>query len=368
MLFSQAQAADGAGTLRVALIGYGLAGSVFHAPLIAAIAGMSVAAIVTGSSARQQQAREDYPAAAILSTVETLWSQASHYDLVVVATPNRTHVPLGMAALHAGLPVVIDKPLAASVADAQQLLTLSKQTGKLLTVFQNRRWDNDFLTVRQLLADDLPGRVTRLESRYDRYRAEPRAGVWRESAAVEDAGGLLYDLGSHLIDQAVQLFGPPQQVYAEVERQRSGVLVDDDTFVALTCEHGVHVHLWMSVVARRAGPRFRVSGLRGTYEKWGLDPQEDALRAGKRPGDPEWGKEPRDQWGRLSTDVGGVHLDGAVETLNGSYERYYTLVREALVTGGPAPVDPGDALLTLRIIAAAQQSAQQKQTVNISQR
>lgn len=364
---SSTQAAHGADPLRVALIGYGLAGSVFHAPLIAATAGMRVAAIVTGSPVRQQQARQDVPAAEILPDAETLWSQASHYDLVVIATPNRTHVPLGMAALLAGLPVVIDKPLAASVADAEQLLAASQQTGKMLTVFQNRRWDNDFLTIRQLLAADLLGRVTRFESRYDRYRAEPRAGVWRESAAVEDAGGLLYDLGSHIIDQAIQLFGRPQQVYAEMERQRPGAQVDDDTFVALTFAHGLHAHLWMSVVARRAGPRFRVSGLRGTYEKWGLDPQEDALRVGRRPGDPLWGKEPREQWGSLSTDVGGIHFDGAVETLDGSYERFYTLLREALVTGGPPPVDPGDALLTLRVIEAAQESARQRSTVVIPQ-
>ncbi len=365
---SSTQATIGAETLRVALLGYGLAGSVFHAPLIAATPGMSVAAIVTGTPARQQQARQDFPAAAIFPDAQTLWSQASHYDLAVIATPNRTHVPLGSAALHAGLPVVIDKPLAASVTDAEHLITLSQQVGKLLTVFQNRRWDNDFLTVRQLMADGLLGRVTRFESRYERYRAEPRAGVWRESAAVEDAGGLLYDLGSHLIDQAVQLFGPPQQVYAEMARQRPGAQVDDDTFVALTFEQGVHAHLWMSAVARRAGPRFRVSGLRGTYEKWGLDPQEEALRVGKRPGEPDWGKEPREQWGSIATDVGDIHLDGAVETLNGSYERYYALLREALLTGGPAPVDPGDALLTLRIIEAAQQSARQRQTVNIAQR
>jgi scyllo-inositol 2-dehydrogenase (NADP+) len=365
---SSTQTEHGVETLRVALIGYGLAGSVFHAPLIAATAGMSVAAIVTNSPARQQQARQDFPAAEILPDAAMLWSQASRYDLAVVATPNRTHVPLGIAALHAGLPVVIDKPLAASVADAEQLITLSQQTGKLLTVFQNRRWDNDFLTVRQLLADGLLGRVTRFESRFDRYRAEPRTGVWRESAAVGDAGGLLYDLGSHLIDQAVQLFGPPLQVYAEMERQRPDAHVDDDTFVALTFEHGVHAHLWMSVVARRAGPRFRVSGLHGTYEKWGLDPQEEALSTGKRPGDPAWGKESREQWGRLSTDVGGIHIDGAVETLNGSYERYYALLREALVAGGPAPVDPGDALLTLQIIEAAQESARQNRPVNILQR
>jgi len=353
-------------SIRVALIGYGLAGSVFHAPLISTTPGMSVAAIVTGSSARQQQVRHDFPAAEILPAVDALWSQSARYDLVVVAAANRAHVPLGLAALNAGLPVVIDKPIAATAAQAEQLIAASKKTGKLLTVFQNRRLDNDFLTVRQLLADGLLGPITRFTSHYDRYRAMPRADAWRESAAPEDAGGLLYDLGSHLIDQATQLFGRPLQVYAEVERQRPGAQVDDDTFVALTFPHGIHAHLSMSVVARIAGARFRINGLRGTYEKWGLDPQEDALKAGMRPGDPAWGKEPRQQWGRLSTDVGGVHIDGAVETLTGSYESFYHLLRDALVTGGPPPVDPADAALTLHIIEAAQQSARSRNTVALS--
>lgn len=352
--------------IRVALIGYGLAGSVFHAPLISTTPGMSVAAIVTGSPARQQQARHDFPEAELLPMVDALWSQSARYDLVVVAAANRAHVPLGLAALNAGLPVVIDKPVAVTAAQAEQLIAVSKETGKLLTVFQNRRWDNDFLTVRQLLADGLLGPVTRFVSHYDRYRAAPRAGAWRESAAPEDAGGLLYDLGSHLIDQATQLFGRPLQVYAEAERQRPGAQVDDDTFVALTFSHGIHAHLSMSVVARIAGARFRINGLRGTYEKWGLDPQEDALKAGMRPGHADWGKEPRQQWGRLSTDAGGVHIDGAVETLTGSYESFYHLLRDALVTGGPPPVDPADAALTLRIIEAAQHSAQSGNIVALS--
>ena len=352
-------------TLRVALIGYGLAGSVFHAPLIAATPGMSVAAIVTGSPTRQQQARQDFPAAEILTGADALWSQPARYDLVVIAAPNRAHVPLGLTALNAGLPVVIDKPMAATAAEAEQLIAASKKTGKLLTVFQNRRWDNDFLTVRQILADELLGPITRFASHYDRYRAAPRADAWRESAATEDAGGLLYDLGSHLIDQATQLFGRPLQVYAESERQRPGALVDDDTFVALTFAHGLHAHLSMSVVARIAGAHFRINGLHGTYEKWGMDPQEDALKAGIRPGDPSWGREAREQWGRLSTDVGGVHFDGSVETLAGSYESFYRLLRDALVTGGPPPVDPADAALTIRIIEAAQHSAQSGNIVAI---
>ena len=150
-----------------------------------------------------------------------------------------------------------------------------------------------------------------------------------------------------------------------MERQRPGVLVDDDTFVALTFAEGVHAHLWMSVVARIAGPRIRLSGLRGTYEKWGLDPQEDALRSGMRPDDPKWGKEPREQWGRLSTDVEGIHIDGAIETLPGSYESYYPLVHDALLQNSLPPVDPADALMTLRIIEAAQQSARDGKVVKM---
>ncbi len=351
--------------LRVAIIGYGLAGSVFHAPLISSTSGMQVAAIVTGNPERQERARHDFPSTVILPTVEDIWRNPSHYDLVVVATPNRLHASLGIAAMDAGLPVVIDKPMAASVADAEQLIATSEQTGKLLTVFQNRRWDNDFLTVSRLLEADLLGPITRFESRFERYRAAPRPGVWREFAAPEEAGGLLYDLGSHLIDQALVLFGIPTRVYAEVETRRPGAQVDDDAFVALYFANGVHAHLWMSAVTRIPGPRMRISGLRGMYEKWGLDPQEDALRSGLRPGNPGWGQEPRERWGRLSTEVGGVHIDGTVDMLPGAYERYYELLRDALVTGGPLPVNPADAVATLRVIEAAQQSARDGKVVEL---
>ena len=359
---SAQQASD---PLRVAIIGYGLAGSVFHAPLVAATPGMTVAAIVTNNSQRQQQARRDFPSATILASTDELWRDPSRYDLVVVATPNRAHVPLGMAALNAGLPVVIDKPLAASVADAEQLIETSKRTGALLTVFQNRRWDNDFLTVRQLLADDLLGPVTRFESRFERYRPAPRPEAWREYANPEEAGGLLYDLGSHLIDQALVLFGKPVRVYAEVDLRRPGALVDDDSFVELQFASGVRAHLWMSVVARVQGPRLRVLGLRGTYEKWGLDPQEEALRTGMRPADEGWGLEPHERWGRLSTDIGNLHFDGSIETLPGSYESYYALLRDALTSGGPPPVNPAEAVETLRVIEAAQQSAKNGTVVEL---
>ncbi|HEY6541624.1 MAG TPA: Gfo/Idh/MocA family oxidoreductase [Ktedonobacteraceae bacterium] len=355
--------------LRVAIIGYGLAGAVFHAPLIASTDGMTVSAIVTGNTERQQRARTAYPAASILTSAEDIWQNAASYDLVVVASPNRTHVPLGIAAMQAGLPVVIDKPLAPSAAEAKRLISTSKSTGKLLTVFQNRRWDNDFLTVRQLLASEphVLGQIVRFESWYQRYRPLPRSGVWRELPDPGEAGGLLFDLGSHLIDQALLLFGQPLRVYAEVDTRRPGAQVDDDTFVALEFANGVRAHLWMGVLTRIPGPRLRITGLRGMYEKWGIDPQEDALSAGKRPGDPGWGEESREHWGRLSTDVDQLHVDGLVETLPGAYETFYALLRDALVFGGKAPVDPADAVMMLQVIEAARESAQQHTVVALAQ-
>ncbi|HLH62461.1 MAG TPA: Gfo/Idh/MocA family oxidoreductase [Ktedonobacteraceae bacterium] len=353
--------------LRVAIIGYGLAGSVFHAPLIAATPGMAVTAIVTGNPERQQKASHDFPSAAILSSAEQLWHDPARYDLVVVASPNRTHAALGIAAMKVGLPVVIDKPMAAFVAGAEQLIATSKDTGKLLTVFQNRRWDNDFLTVQHMLnvTPDLLGTITRFESRFERYRAAPRPGAWRELPDVEEAGGLLYDLGSHLIDQALQLFGQPVRVYSEMNQRRTGAQVDDDTFVALEFPGGVRAHLWMSAVARIPGPRMLLRGLRGTYVKWGLDPQEDALRSGMRPGDSGWGQEPRESWGQLSTDVDGLHFDGPVETIPGCYECFYALLRDALLSGGPPPVDPASAIATLKIIEVAKSSAANSRVIEL---
>lgn len=355
--------------LRVAIIGYGLAGAVFHAPLIAATDGMVVSAIVTSNAERQQRASADFPAATILASAEHIWQNASSYDLVVAASPNRTHVPLGIAAMQTGLPVVIDKPLAPSVVEAERLIATSKSTGKLLTVFQNRRWDNDFLTVRQLLASesDLLGQIMRFESWYQRYRPQPRSGAWRELPDPGEAGGLLFDLGSHLIDQALLLFGRPLRVYAEVQMRRPGAQVDDDTFIALEFANGTRAHLWMDVLTRIPGPRLRITGLRGMYEKWGLDPQEDDLSAGKRPGDAGWGQEAHEHWGRLSTNVGKLHIDGPVETLPGAYETFYALLREALVSGGKPPVDPADAVATLRVIEAARESAQKHTVVELAQ-
>lgn len=351
---------------RVAIIGFGLGGVVFHAPLVAATPGMLVAGIVTGDPERQRQAREQYPQAAILASANEIWAAPERFDLVVITTPNRWHAPFGLAALRAGLPVVIDKPIAITVAEARELIALSQATGNLVIPFQNRRWDGDFLTLRQLILQGWLGQVVRYASHFDRYRLAPR-GAWRDDGDPATGGGLLYDLGSHLIDQANQLFGAPLTVYAELPMQRPGTTVDDDSFVALTYPDGVNAHLAFSQVARIAGPRFRVNGLLGSYLKYGLDPQEDALRTGQRPGDPDWGEEPREQWGTLHSERDGIVFDGHIQTLPGAYETFYRQVREALRAGAPPPVATADALLTQRIIAAAQQSAHTHQVIPIEQ-
>lgn len=345
--------------LRVGLIGYGLGGAAFHAPLIATTPGMRLAAIVTADPERVRQARSHHPDAAIVNAAERLWERADSLDLVVVTTPNRSHVPLARAALAAGLPVVIDKPLAATPEEARALIDEARRLGRMLTVFQNRRWDGDFLTLRRLIAEDAVGDVHRFESRFERWRPEPRPG-WREEADPAQAGGLLYDLGSHLIDQALVLFGPVTHVYAELDRRRPGVRVDDDAFVALTHASGVRSHLWMSAVAGDHALRMRVLGSRGAYVKHGMDVQEPALRMGAAPG-PGYGVEPESAWGRL---VAGDESN-PVETERGDYPAFYAGVAAALRDGSPPPVDPLDAVAGLEIIRAARASATEGATVRL---
>lgn len=359
--------AAGANPIRAVVIGYGMAGEVFHAPLIASTPGMAVAAIVTSNPGRRRAAADAYPEATVLSSVDSVWENRDEFDLVVVATANRAHVPLGMVAVEAGVPVVVDKPIAPSSGEARRLLTAAEEHGVPLTVFQNRRWDGDFLTVRSIIDDGLLGPLTRFESRFERFRPRLKPGAWRDLPQPQEAGGLLFDLGSHLIDQAVRLFGPPVEVYAETNIRRPGAAVDDDTFVSLHFEDSPHAHLWMSAVAAIPGPRFHLNGLRGSYVKYGLDPQEGALIAGLRPGNAGWGLEPEAAWGRISTSVGEVHVDGAVETMAGRYEVVYAELAAALRDGQPLPVNPRDALLTTRIIEAARTAARERRAISFGQ-
>jgi scyllo-inositol 2-dehydrogenase (NADP+) len=344
----------------VALIGYGLAGEVFHAPLIDAVPGLELTAIVTRDDERRRRAAHVHPQAELLDSPEGVWERSDSLELVVIATPNRSHVELALAAIEAGLGVVVDKPLAPHAAGGREVVDAARARGVLLTVFQNRRWDGDFLTVQRLIREDALGRVYRFESRFERWRPALRGG-WRESEDAAEAGGLLYDLGSHLIDQALVLFGPVEAVYAELEARRSSARVDDDTFVALMHTSGVRSHLWASAVAALLGPRLRVLGERAGYVKYGLDLQEEQLRAGLTPGSAGFGEEPPERWGVL----GAGDETTSVPTTRGAYERFYIGVAASLLSGAPAPVDADDAVAALEVLEAAQRSARERRVAEL---
>ncbi len=331
------------GSLRVGIAGFGIAGEVFHAPLVSATDGLEVAAVVTRDWGRRERARERYPGVTVTDGVEDVLGVI---DLLVIASPNRFHVDNALAAIAEGVPVVIDKPLAPTVAGAERVL----EAGGRVTVFQNRRWDGDFLTIRKLIERGAMGKVTRFDSSFERFR--PVIGEnWRESGDPTDGGGQLADLGPHLIDQAIELFGQPTTVYAELDRRRPGVQAEDDVFIALTHECGVRSHLRMGKVAPLHGPRFRVSGLGGGISIDGLDPQEDQLKRGMLPGDAGYGERAP---GRLVT------TDGAHDELTlqrGAYDAFYAGVAEWLLEDGQLPVDPADSLRVLRVIEAARESA-----------
>ena len=336
--------------IRVALIGYGLAGAVFHAPLIAATSGLSLTSVVTSDPERQARARREYPEVSVLSDVDTLWERSAEHDLVVVATPNRFHGPLALTSFEHELPAVIDKPMAPSAEEGRRLVAAAEERGLFLTVFQNRRWDGDFLTIRRLLSEDALGPIVRFESRFDRWRPAVRADAWRERADPADAGGLLFDVGSHLIDQAVVLFGAPSRIYAEVDRRRPDAQIDDDVFVALTHDHGIRSHLWMSVLAASPGPRIPTARGAGCIREarsrctGGAARQRDAADG---PG-----------MGTRATRSVGPPVDGPtksdpIETEPGDYPAFYSGVVRSLTTGEPPPVDPRGSVAVLEIMEAA---------------
>jgi predicted dehydrogenase len=312
-----------------------------------------VAAVVTAHPGRAAAARSEHPGARVVASADELWADPGALDLAVVAAPNRHHVPLARAAIAAGLAVVVDKPLAPTAAEGRALVEEARAAAVVLSVFHNRRWDGDFLTLRRLIAEGALGRPTRIESRFERWRPEVDAGRWRELADPAEGGGLLADLGSHLIDQAIVLFGRPVAVHAELLARRPGARVDDDCFVALTHPGGERSHLWASMLGADAPPRFRAVGLGGVWVKRGLDVQEAALRAGARPGGPGWGAEPLEAWGRLYDGAGSR----AVPTEAGDYPAFYAGMARALRGEGAPPVDPENAVAVLEVIEDARRAA-----------
>lgn len=346
--------------LRVAIVGYGLSGRFFHAPLIGATEGLSIATVVSSNPQRQAQARQDHPHAHVVESREQLWERPDH-DLVVIATPNRTHAEIAAEAIDRGVPAVVDKPLAVSSDEAEAVVRHAERRGVLLTVFQNRRWDSDHLTLVRLIEERRLGSVIRYESRFERWRPKPDRAAWRDSSPPEEGGGQLLDLGSHLVDQALVLFGPAAHVYAEIDSRR-GTPADDDDFIALRHIGGVISHLRMSATTAAPGPRLRVLGTESAFVAPYLDSQEDRLRSGARPNaTSDWGAEPDTRWGHLLAGDDGV----PVPSERGDWPRFYALLSSALRNGGDPPVNPRDAVGTLRILELARRAAADRRVVGV---
>lgn len=334
--------------IRVALIGYGLAGTAFHAPYVAAHPELELAAILTTDPERRARAAREHPAATLLDRAEQIIERRDALDLVVIASPNATHVPLAMVMLDAALAVVVDKPLARTAEGARMLYERANARGVMLTPFQNRRWDGDFLTVKRLLRDGSLGDVFRFESRFERWRAVPKPR-WCTPDAAANAEGIIYDIGVHLVDQAIALFGPVEDMFATSDCVHPDVRVPDDATIALTHASGVRSHLVMSATAGQSGPRMSVYGARGAYIKYGLDVQEDAARAGGKPSDARWGEEPESMWGTLGSGA----TVARVPTERGNYMAFYDAVVNCLEHGAPPPIPPNEAIAVIDILEQA---------------
>jgi predicted dehydrogenase len=358
-------------TLKVAVLGFGLAGRVFHAPFISAVPGLQLSSIM---QRRGDEASKAYPDATILRSVDEVL--ASDAQLVVVGTPNETHFDLAMRCLEAGKHVVVDKPLAATSAEAAAMAKLAAKKNLVLAPFHNRRWDGDFLTVRALLIQGALGRLTTFESHFDRFRPIPRAGTWKE--AGNPANGMLFDLGPHLVDQALCLFGVPQAITASVRTDRDNSEIEDAFDITLHYPRLLAM-CRATMIAANPGPRFQLHGTRGSFRKYGLDPQEPALVAGAKvprlgsngkpePGD-DWLGESSTRWGKLfiaaDPEKPGEMTNYEVETERGDYRGFYLNVRDAIRGTGKLAVTPTDGYRVIRLLELARESSESGRSIPV---
>lgn len=345
--------------VRVGLIGFGLAGQAFHAPVIRGVQGMELACIL---ERRGSRSREKYPDVRVARTINELLSDST-IQLCVIATPNDSHVELARTCLLAGRDVVVDKPFAPTLPESEQLVQLAKQCGRLITVYQDRRWDGDFRTVQKIVESGALGKVVEYECRYDRFRLEPKANAWRERADQAGAG-VLFDLGPHVIDQALMLFGEPTTITASAFCQRKTSQVDDSFDVCLEYP-GLRATLRARIIAFQPGPHFLIHGTKGSFVKYGMDPQEARLRGENVPDGldwgADWGEEAKEAWGTLSLVS---KPSDTVPTERGDYRGFYENVRDAIEKNWPLAVTPEQALRTMRAVILAHKSSRERRTVS----
>jgi scyllo-inositol 2-dehydrogenase (NADP+) len=336
--------------IKVGLASYGMSGKVFHAPLLAADPRYKITRILERS---KDLSRQDFPEATIVRRIEDLIHDPGT-ELIIVNTPDRTHAPFAWMALEAGKHVVVEKPFTLFLKEAEKLARLAERSGKVLTVYQNRRWDGGFLTLKKTLNEGRLGQVTEYEAHIDRYRLHPPMNSWKEDTST--GTGILYNLGSHLIDQCLVLFGVPRRVDAFLRTRRSDTRIPDYMLVILEYQ-GMMAALKASYLVREPGPRLCAHGTLGSYVKYSDDPQEEMLtRRTHRPGDPGYGREPSEAWGVLHTEAGGQIIRQAIETLPGNYPAFYDRLYHAITAGGPPPVSLPEALDTMRVIEACLKS------------
>jgi scyllo-inositol 2-dehydrogenase (NADP+) len=335
--------------IRVGLLSYGMSGKVFHAPILHVNPGFEMKKIMqrTGNDALDR-----YPYVQVVSNTDAIF-QDPDIDVVLVNTPDHTHYEFTKAALEAGKHVIVEKPFIHEVSEGDELIKLAVEKGKILTVFQNRRWEGDFLTVQKIIDSGCLGRLVEYEAHFDRFRNFINDS-WKEQAGLK--ASTLYNLGSHLIDQALVLFGMPDAVFADIRKQRTGSRVDD-LFDLNLYYPGIKVTLKSSYLVREPGPRFLLHGTEGSYVKYGIDPQEEALINGHLPDETDWGKESTEKWGILNTNINGLHVRGAVETLAGCYQEFYNQLYDTIVNGKELTVKPEESLNGIRIIKAAYESS-----------
>jgi predicted dehydrogenase len=333
-----------------------MSGEVFHAPLLSAHPGFTISKIV---ERKTERARIKYPEVQSIRTYDELLADP-HIDLIIVNTPNGLHYQQARQALEAGKHVVVEKPFTVHSQEAQTLIEIARQKNLVLSVFQNRRWDGDFLTVQEVVKSHILGTLVECEAHYDRFRNYIEADTWKEETGP--GSGILYNLGSHMIDQMLVLFGMPHSVTADIRVQRPGGKIDDSYDLRLNYKN-IRVVLKSGYLVREPGPRYTLLGTDGTFHKYGIDPQEDDLKAGRSPKEKGWGVEDTAFWGKINTQVNNLHVIGHIETQPGSYLAFYENIFQAITAGAPLAVLPEQAMQVIRIIEAAIESNQLGQTV-----
>lgn len=332
--------------LKAGIVAYGHIAQKYHAPLLHALSGFELVKVLERN---HNQAEKDYPHVQTVRTMQELLADDT-IDLVVITTPNQFHFAQAKAALEAGKHVVLEKPFTVSTMEAEMLLQIAQTEGKLLSVFHNRRWDGDFKTVKKIIGSGVLGELVEFESRFDRFINFQRANYWREQDIP--GAGVLYDLGPHLIDQALQLFGKPLRLFADIRKQRKDSLTDDYFDIILFYDQ-LKVRLKAGNLVKELQPRFIIHGTSGSYIKYGLDAQRLTPINAENLASPNWGKEPQGQWGKLSAHFQGLHINGQIETLNGSYQSYYEDIYHAIIHSHPPAVSAQDALDTIELIELA---------------